>query len=143
MIFDILHEIKNYFEVRKHYGKFEIKDNTIKGPFYLNNNQYFRIIGSVFNDGVYQYNEKLELTDETYEGAIWALAIPPAVIALSSEVEAWQAKYGNVDSVNMSPYTSESFGGYSYSKSGGGSGDGKAGTWQQAFASRLNRWRKI
>jgi hypothetical protein len=85
------------------------------------------------------------LTDEVFDGAIWLMAIPKDVLILSEEIDAWIEKYGGVDSVAMSPYNSESFGGYSYSKSGGGSSDGtsKAGTWQGAFATRLNEWRKI
>ena len=75
------------------------------------------------------------------------MAVPPSVIALSAEIEAWQEKYGGVDSTAMSPYTSESFGGYSYSKSRGGSGNGSSdsgsGTWQSVYANRLNKWRKI
>jgi len=107
----------------------------------LQDGQYFRIVGSVFNDGVYQY-PATGLTDETFDGAIWAMAIPSEVIALASDIEAWKEKYQSIDSPAMSPYNSESFGGYSYSKSSGGSDD-LSGTWQGAFADRLNHWRKI
>ena len=58
----------------------------------------------------------------------------------------WSDKYLGVDSAAMSPFNSESFGGYSYSKSGGSSSSGNvdlSGTWQGAFADRLNNWRKI
>jgi len=105
--------------------------------------QYFRIVGSLFNDGVYQYPAS-GLTKETFNGAIWAMAIPPEVIALAEDIASWKAMYGNVDSEAMSPYQSESYGGYSYNKGGAGT-DGKAGvvTWQQVFAPRLNKWRKI
>lgn len=111
--------------------------------------QYFRIMGSVFNDGVHQKGLGSDaLHDETFYGSVWAMAVPPSVIALAEEIEKWQEKYGSVDSASMSPFNSESFGGYSYSKStGGGSyyGDGASGGngWKSAFADRLNRWRKI
>ena len=109
--------------------------------------QYYRICGSVFNDGVHKYGDESDsLVDESFDGAVWAMAVPPAVIALDADITAWQEKYGGAESEAMSPFTSESFGGYSYSKSSrsGTSGDDAgAGSWQSAFAGRLNMWRKI
>lgn len=137
-------EINNWFEQKKYFGEFVVEDGQLTGDFSLQENQYFRIVGSVFNDGVYKFDDNLELEDETFDGAIWAMAIPSEVIALASEIEAWKNKYQSLDSPAMSPYNSESFGGYSYSKSSGGSGsDDLSGTWQGAFADRLNHWRKI
>jgi hypothetical protein len=44
----------------------------------------------------------------------------------------------------MSPFTSESFGGYSYSKGGGSDASGKGqNTWQGAFKARLNAYRRM
>lgn len=109
-------------------------------------NQYFRVAGSIFNDGVHKYPDT-NMVDETFEGAIWLMRIPPAVISLADDIAAWKAKYMSLDSQYMSPYNSESFAGYSYSKSGAGAaaasnGSGLTG-WQAAFADRLNPWRKI
>ena len=143
MLSELCHDLRNYFETEKFHGKFKIEDNSITGNYDLQDGQYFRIVGSVFNDGVYCYNDKLELDDETFSGAIWAMAIPDEVIALASEIEEWNNLYGGADSQNMSPFNSESFGGYSYSKGGGGSSSDGIGTWQKTFASRLNKWRKI
>ena len=131
MLSEVCHDLRNYFETEIFYGKFEIKDNLIAGDYNLQDGQYFRIVGSVFNDGVYCYDNELVLTDEVFTGAIWAMALPSEVIALGA------------DSANMSPFNSESFGGYSYSKSGGGSSEDGQGTWQKTFANRLNKWRKI
>ena len=106
--------------------------------------QYFRIVGSIFNDGVYRYgDENLHLKDETFVGAIWLMAIPQEVLNLAEEIAAWIKQYEAVDSPNMSPYNSESFGGYSYSKSASGGGDNavSANSWQGFFASKLNQWR--
>ena len=79
------------------------------------------------------------MTDETFTGTVWALAVPAAVASLAGEIAAWQEKNGG-----MSGYLEESFGGYSYSKTTSGSATG-AGmvTWQSVFKSRLNQWRKI
>ena len=145
MLTELCQELKNWFDIERHFDTFVIENGGLSVPF-LQEGQYFRIVGSVFNDGVYQY-PATELKDETFDGAVWAMAVPPAVAELSEEIDAWQAKYGGADSAAMSPFTSESFGGYSYSKGGGssasGNGSGGAGTWQSAFAGRLNLWRKI
>ena len=142
MLSELCHDLRNYFETEKFYGEFRIEDNSITGNYQLQSGQYFRIVGSVFNDGVHVY-PPTDLVDETFSGAIWAMAIPDEVIALASEIDDWNNLYGKPDSTNMSPFNSESFGGYSYSKSGGGATSDGAGTWQKAFASRLNKWRKI
>lgn len=148
MLAELCKELKNWdfnHRAEKHIGDITINEGNLVGfDDKISENQYFRIVGSRFNDGIYQYPAE-NLTDETYHGAVWAMYIPIEVIELSDEIEQWKTKYESVNSSNMSPYTSESFGGYSYSKSGGGSSDGNAGsgTWQTAFANRLNKWRKI
>lgn len=150
MLTEICQEIRNWFDRDrdKWFGDFTITNNVITfngNPLPLVEGQYFRIIGSLFNDGVHLYSSEMSLKDEGFSGAVWSMAVPPTVVDLAAEIASWVQKYGGVNSANMSPYNSESFGGYSYSKSGGGSGDGTsgAGTWQSAFASRLNLWRKI
>ena len=148
MLTEICQYLHNWFEVAKFYGKFIISDGHIEsyndGDMGLIEGQYFRIVGSLLNDGVHQYPSE-GLKDETFDGAIWSMAIPPAMLSLSEEIDAWQTKHGSVDSTAMSPYNSESFGGYSYSKSSGGSAEsgGGSGGWQSAFANRLNPWRKL
>lgn len=148
MLSELCHELKNWFERDKYIGDFKIINGAIVNgdgsAVDIKENQYFRIIGSVFNDGVHKYPTS-DLIDESFDGAVWALAIPKEVIDLSNEIDEWQQKYGGIDSEAMSPFTSESFGGYSYSKSDGRSSNGtsSASTWKGAFASRLNNWRKI
>ena len=134
MIDEICASLHNYFAMDIVPGEYTVNDGEITLPF-LAAGQFFRVVGSVFCDGVYRCGDKLP-ADETFDGAIWALAIPPALEAIAAEIEEWKAK--NAD-VLASPYQSESFGGYSYSK---GTGSDSA-SWQGAFASRLNRWRKI
>lgn len=138
MLTELLAEIRNYFEVPngRHFGTFTISGGSIAPLDFLQEGQYFRIIGSVFNDGVYQY-PATSLTDEVFEGAIWAMRLPPAVIALSAEIE----EYCKSDAGKESPYTSESFGGYSYTKAT--DANGAPIGWQKAFASRLNKYRKL
>ena len=139
MLEQVLTHIHNWFQLEIYPGKYVIQDGRFALPF-LQNGQYFRIIGTLFNDGLHQYGPAMEiLHDENFTGTIWALAIPRAVIALADEVVTWQEKYGEQAA---SPYLSESFGGYQYSKGtiGGQSG---ASNWQAAFRSRLNPWRKL
>ena len=139
MLEQVLMNIRRWFPVEGgiHSGTFTIKDGGITLPF-LADGQYFRICGSVFNDGLHQYNV-LDLTDETFTGKIWALAIPKAVIELADEIQKWQEKNGEA---SVSPYQSESFGGYSYSKATDAE-TGGAVTWQSAFKQQLSAWRKI
>ena len=138
MLTELCAELRNYFEVPngRHFGTFTISGGSIAPLDFLQEGQYFRIVGSVFNDGVYQY-PATSLTDEVFEGAVWAMAVPPTLIALSAEIEA----YNESDAAKASPYTSESFGGYSYTKAT--DENGAPIGWQKAFASRLNRWRKL
>ena len=139
MLEQVLMHLNNWFLVPGgiHEGTYTIEDGGIALPF-LANGQYFRICGSVFNDGLHQYPAS-DLKSETFEGTVWALAIPQSVIELATEIEAWQKKNGDA---SVSPYQSESFGGYSYSKATD-SATGGAVTWQSAFRSRLNAWRKL
>ena len=143
--------LRNWFDegCNKVIGKITIADGAISvrnTPITMQNGQYFRIIGSIFNDGVHQFPD-YNMSDEEFDGAIWLMRVPPAVIALAADIEAWKAKYMGIDSPLMGPFTSESFGGYSYSKSGVGASaftdaSGISG-WQAAFADRLGPWRKI
>lgn len=147
MLTELCQELRNWFERDMYFGTFTIENGQIHPPDgSLQNGQYFRIVGSVFNDGVHKYEPDSEeaetLTDEVFEGAIWSMAVPPAVVALSERISEWVTKYG--DSVS-SPYSSESFGGYSYTKANSGQGNAASSspTWQSVFANELNRYRKI
>ena len=139
MLEQVLMHLNNWFLVPGgiHEGTYTIEDGGIALPF-LANGQYFRICGSVFNDGLHKYPAS-DLKAETFEGAVWAMAVPQAVIELAAEIEAWQKKNGDA---SVSPYQSVSFGGYSYSKATD-SASGGAVTWQSAFRSRMNAWRKL
>ena len=149
MLQEICEHIHNYFIKDRIARNFEIASDMISLP--LLDGQRFLITGSVFNDGIYTYHPNgiknddntaaAGLHDETWTGTICALAVPPAVIALSAEIKAWVDKNG---AASVSPYTSENvIGVYSYTKASGGSGAGGCVTWQDVFKSRLDRWRKV
>lgn len=147
MLNDICLELNNFFDrdMPKIFDTITINKGRITNADFLaiiKKHQYFRIVGSVFNDGVYRYDEFLQLpTDETFKGAIWLMAVPADFLALVDDIKEWQTKNGGADSVAMSPFASESFGGYSYSKASGGSSS--VPTWQSVYASRLNKYRRI
>lgn len=145
MLNEICKELNNWFDIKRIIGDFTIEngiiiDNTVTDS--LQDGQYFRIVGSVFNDGVYDNNSALK--DEHFHGAVWLMAVPPEMVSLAKDISEWQAKYGGVDSTSMSPYSSESFGGYSYTKSSGSTPSGSGeGSWQGVFANRLKLYRKV
>lgn len=134
-------ELKNWFERSERSGEFEIKDGVLDVDFLLDG-QYFRVIGSVFNDGVHQFPAK-DLKNEVFCGDIVGMAVPPDVISLLADINEWNEKNS---AVMNSPYSSESFGGYSYTLASDQSGGGAASagmTWQAKFRTRLNKWRKV
>ena len=135
---EICAELRNWFVVPNgvHIQTYTISGGSIAPLDFLQEGQYFRIIGSVFNDGVHQYPAS-DLTDEVFHGAVWAMAVPPAVIDIATEIE----EYNKSDAGKVSPFTSESFGGYAYTKATDAS-RAPIGR-KKAFASRLNRWRKL
>lgn len=141
MLEELMRECRNYFLIPGgvHPDTYTIKDGGISLPF-LVAGQYFRIVGSVLNDGVYQYGN-FQLNDETFSGAVWALNVPKEFQRLSEKVEKWRTDYE--DAAN-SPFQSESFAGYSYSLKSDGTSDGGSLTgWRRAFASDLRKWRKL
>lgn len=136
MLGDVCAELRNYFIKDVYEGRFVIKGGAIALDGKISDGQYFCVSGSVFNDGVHRYGSET-LTDEAFEGEVWAMAVPPAVIALAKEIKT----YAESEGATPSAYVSESFAGYSYTKATGT--DGAPLSWQKVFAKRLNRWRKI
>ena len=139
MLETVLIHLKNWFVVPNgvHEGIYTIESGNLELPF-LQEGQFFRICGSVFNDGLHKYG-CCALHDEMFTGSVWALAIPKAVIDLSWKIEEWQTKNGEAVA---SPFTSESFGGYSYTKATD-STTGAVATWETVFRSQLNPYRKL
>ncbi len=116
---------------------FHIKGGVILESLPFIDNQYVWITGSTLNDGIYKLPIE-NLSDETFEGEIIGLKPPKAFLDLVNEISKWQEKYGDVA---ISPYQSESFNGYSYSKKSGADASGL--NWQSQFKKQLSKWRKI
>lgn len=151
MLQQICESIHNYFVKEPNPGTYTIRGGAISPLPSVLDGQRIWIVGSALNDGVYTYHaagitnddetEPAGLRDETFTGSVCALAVPRDVIALAGEIADWMEN--NAEALN-SPYTSESFGGYSYTKAtASGEDAGGALTWQSQFRSRLNPYRKI
>ena len=138
MLERVLTHIHNWFEVSWIADEWQVVDGCLDLPF-IQDEQYYRIYGSVFNDGLHKYPDN-DLTDEKFSGVICGLAIPKQVIEIAEDIAEWQEKNGDQAD---SPFQSESFGGYSYSKGSEASNDNGLSGWQKAFASKLNPWRKL
>lgn len=137
MLTEVCAEMRNYFVTEIHNGDFTISGGKVAPLDFIQQNQYFRIVGSVFNDGVYKNTPDLQLTDEKFNGSVWAMAVPPSVVALAEEIKA----YNESKEAKPTAFTSESFGGYSYTKAT--DSNGAPISWQKVFASRLAVYRRI
>lgn len=142
MIGQVCAEVKNYFiqpDRDIHAGTFEISGGSIEPLSFLRDGQFYRIVGSYLNDGVYQRGvDDLALVDEEFDGAIWAMRVPRDFVELCKQIQIWEAENAKALS---GPYQSESFAGYSYSK--GSSASGGAYGWADQFRSKLNAYRRL
>lgn len=137
MLTEICAILHNYFsgDDDKHFGEFIISGGSIAPLDFLADGQYYRIIGSKFNDGVHLY-PTTELTDETFDGAIWAMNVPPAVLKIAEEIKDFNTK------TQTGNFTSETLSGaYSYTKAT--DAHGRPLSWQDLFSPRLTPWRKL
>lgn len=114
--------------------QFTIEDGSITPSDFLEEQDYFRIVGSKRNDGLYQY-PSAELTDEEFNGAVWVMRVPPALVTLAQQYKEELEK----ESGKPSAYISESFGGYSYTKAT--NSKGVPLNWEHLHADELNQWR--
>lgn len=133
---DVCAAARNWFVVRDgiHVDTYTIKNGTLVLPF-LADGQYFRIVGSVFNDGVYVYPAQ-GLKNETFRGGVWAMAPEREFLELVTEISA----YTETDAAKATPYRSESFAGYEYTMR---ENERDPTAWQTIYAKRLRRWRKL
>lgn len=146
-LYELCAECRNWFKPDIFPGTYTITGGVMEPLPEIPDGAYIRIVGSVFNDGIYQY-PAVGLTDETFDGAVWLMHVPPDFVALLNDINAWEA--ANLTAIASAtaevlagPYTSESFAGYTYQKKTG-IGD-VATSWRDprlGFAARLNQWRK-
>lgn len=152
MLQEVLEHIHNRFIRQPHVGEYTVTGSMLSPSAFLREGQRFWLFGSIQNDGLYTYhatgctndddNEEAQFVTETFGGTICDLEVPKRLISLSREIEEWVEKYGEI--LN-NPYSSESFGGYSYQKSQMSKSYGQNPFigWQDVFGRKLERWRKI
>lgn len=151
MLQEVCEHIHNYFSVDRLTEHYTITDGTLSPAPALKDGQRFLIEGSVLNDGMYTWHSDgtikndddgagAGLVDEAFTGTVCGLAVPPKLISLTAEISDWVAAYGAA--IN-SPYQSESFGGYSYTKAAGANGTSVATGWEDHFRRKLDRWRRV
>lgn len=145
MISQVCADIRNYFtyDSDKHSGTFKVEGGVLM-PSVEFLTDYYAVFGSRKNNGVHKTTDVLKDEGE-FVGSVWIMSVPDDFLTLVGEIADWQKKYGGVDSEAQSPFYSESFGGYSYSKAAGSTSSGAnaaASTWQSVYAARLNRWRR-
>lgn len=141
MLIDIMRHIKNFFSYSSEDGTFKIENNILTG---INNKplvgQYFALVGSVLNDGVYKATDSLKMPegakDEVWEGTVYLLRIPREFLTLAEEIKAFnESPTGAASNI-----TSASFGIQSMSFATDANGN-KSG-WESTFAKRLNPYRR-
>lgn len=136
---DVLSELHNNFPAASCRAAIRIEDGQLPASIPLTEGQWYFLEGSRLNDGLHLHPAD-DLTDEEeFEGTVTVAAIPRPLLRLAEEIQAWREAYRQgAAKAAASPYQSESFGGYSYSK-----GDAEGSGWRKSFAADLNRWRKM
>lgn len=143
MLSAICAEIRNYFTYPedKHPGTYKVVGGSLV-PAVDFLTDYYAIFGSRKNDGVHKKTDTLNDEGE-FKGNVWIMSIPADFLSIAEEIKTWADKYGGADAEANSPFNSESFGGYSYSKGTSTGANGNSATWQSVYGSRLNRWRRV
>ena len=133
----VMRHINNFFEVGCISGGFAISGNAIcPAP----ESPWCYVSGSWLHEGLWQVlGGKLQgmqgrLPDEEFDGRVWLLKPPPDFLALCEEISSYD------DKNPTGALISESFGDYSYTRSGSAA---TAKGWQAAFAERLSPYRRM
>ena len=154
MMTSLCREVRNYFvrsEGDKISGRFTVSGGAVtctdRADFAVAGGQYYRIVGSLYNDGVWQNGAESSsgMSDEIFTGQVWLMAPPRDFCDLADEIEKWIERFGDAA---LSPYASESFGGYSYtlrgtSRRNESARDNEDASWQTAVKRQLSAYRRI
>ena len=135
MLYEVMQHCKNFFPKKYFEGTFEVKDGLLRLPEETAC-RYMLVEGSALSDGVWYIYDTLE--DEVFTGVVTLLAPPKSFLDLVKDIEEWRTSN---EPGTLTPYASESFGGYSYTRATNGSG--KAVSWHDVFSSRLKIWRML
>jgi hypothetical protein len=142
---EVLDHIHNHFE--RDSQSFPVTDCAIENgslpeSVQIPSGAWYMIDGSWLNDGLHLH-PATDLADEVFSGTITVMRIPRPLLRVVEDISAWQLANG---AAADSPYQSESFGGYTYTKksdSASQNGSGGLTGWRLAFRDRLSTWRKM
>ena len=145
MLTEICQYLHNYFEYEKLFGDVIVTASSVSANgkiVALEEGQYFALFRGRIPLGIFKNGD--ELKPRHFEGAVWLLDIPDAILNADTWAENWKAKNGSVDSVANSALNSESFKGYSYSKGTNKEGKDGSSIFDNAqFSAMLNPYRKL
>jgi hypothetical protein len=144
---EVLDYIHNYFNYDLYSGEIQIIDHQLdNSKIELFDGQYYMIKGSMYNDGIWKYEESVNLEedtdllkDEIFQGDIIYLRIPKDVLKTVEEIITWEMN--NQDAI-IGKFQSESFGGYSYTLKNSSSNK-NALSWKDFFGKKLDIYRKL
>ena len=143
MLSEICAYLHNYFDYERHYGDISIIGGVIfcnGEQISLDGVQHFALFRNRIPLGVFSEVP----SDKTFEGAIWLMDIPDAIINADKWADDWMKTNGSADSATNSGFQSESFGGYSYNKGTNSSGKGGSSVFDNAqFNRMLSPYRKL
>lgn len=132
-LFELLQYLRNFFPGQQwHFSGAEIRDGRLPLDG-LTIEDYYLVEDNPRNNGIHQYGN-MDLKPGIFSGTVTEVCAPQEVLTLLEDINSWIT---DNEKVLQSPYQSESFGGYSYTKSA------QQTTWKTVFAERLRPWRKL
>ena len=149
MLEEIFDYLKNDFRYKRIEGDMHVTSGRLELPGGVEPapGQFVRIFGSIYNNGVHVYDDDT-LTDESWWGTVWLLAVPSDLVELAGRIRAdREAQRAAEDAARESgaasvgPLKSESFDGYSYTRAT--RADGSLMDWRDTYRGELARWRKL
>ena len=132
-LFELLTYLRNFFPGKKwEFSDFQITGGKIELPELWDGSHYL-VEGSRRNDGIHVYGDN-DLLPETFTGTVTELCIDKQLLKKWVSINNWCREN---EKLIYSPYQSESFGGYAYTKTT------VTTSWKSVFADDLRPWRKL
>lgn len=119
---NVMRECNNFFMISKKFGTFKTSE--------INENGYYLIYGSLYNDGVHYGADIVD--PEEFTGYFVRLAPPPSFVAIAEKIEAWNIK----NPVRAEQSISVPNVSITYANVNGLQG------WQSVLANDLKSWKK-
>lgn len=133
---NVMRHVNNFFDRARYTGHFFISGGKITLPMELPEKTWIAISGSMWHDGVHELQSPYDLPapDEEFDGTVYILHPPASFLDLCKSIAEYDEK------TPVGAFMSESFGSYSYTRTGGQNG---VKTWQEAYALQLRPYRRM